>query len=96
MPDNTIRLMVDGKLYVADPDDLELGEVEVIEEFNDAPLADIDFNRARGLVSLVWLVMHREDSTVTVDDVRRIKFSTITDAEAEEVPKRPTRAKKAA
>lgn len=97
--DNVIHLTIDGKAYHLDPDDLELGEVEILEEEMDRGLDQIDFNRARALRTLVYLMVRRDNPEFTMEDARRIKVSAIVDpgdqpAEPAKT-KRPTKARAA-
>lgn len=96
--DAPIRLLINGKLYTVVPDDLELGEIEEIEDVADQPIEQIDFNRAKNLRALVYVLLHRENDLFTMDDAREIKMSSIKPAPApEEKPpaaKRPTAAAK--
>jgi hypothetical protein len=87
MPDTDITMHIDGKPYTLDPNDLELGEIELIEEVCDSAFDDIDFTRAKAIRMLVYTVLHREDPTITMDDAKEIKIGAITDApEAEDKP----------
>lgn len=95
--DNEIRLVIDEQTYAIDPDDLELGEVELIEDEMGVAVQDVDFNRAKAMRVLSYILIHRNDRSFTMDDARKLKLSSFGDVEepAEEKPKRPTRAAKA-
>jgi len=94
MADNTIRLTINGKHHELDPDDLTLGEVELLEEELDQPLEDIDFSRAKAMRVLVYLMVRRSEPQFTLEDAGELKVASIQDA-SEKKPaagKRPTRA----
>jgi hypothetical protein len=89
--DKTLRFTIDGKAYSVDFDDLELGEVEIIEEACDAPLALIDFRRVKAIRGVVFMLMRRDDPDVTMAEVASIKLSAITDTPDGDAAKRPTK-----
>lgn len=97
--DDAIRLHIDGKEYSLSPDDLELGEVELLEEELDASLDAIDFTRAKAMRVLVYLLIHRDDESFTMEDASRLKLSSLTEPETNGngngnggAKKRPTKA----
>jgi len=86
-------LTIDGKVYSIDPEDLELGEIELLEDELDAPLADIDFNRAKAMRVLVYILVHRDNPAFTPEDAKRIKVSALAEAPTvSQNGKRPTKA----
>lgn len=93
--DSKIGITIKGREYEIDVMDLEFQEIEALEDACDAPLEAIDFRRARALRALAYLVLHREDPSVSMDDVRKMKMSDLSDADAEK-PAPPTRAKRSA
>ena len=93
--DDTIRLTIDGREYSLDPDDLELGEVELLEDELDASLDSIDFTRAKAMRVLVYLLVHRDNPKFTMEDAARLKLSALGDPDPAPVAgakKRPTKA----
>jgi hypothetical protein len=102
--EDNIKLTINGKLYEVDVDDLELGEIEVIEDAAGAALANIDFGRAHAIRGLVYVLKHREDDGFTMDDARHLKIGALADPDVEEpdepapikATRRPTGAVKAA
>jgi hypothetical protein len=96
--DRKMKLKIDGKDYAIDPDDLTLGEVELLETECDAPIEAIDFNRARAMRCLVYVLVHREDPTFEMADAAAVKFSAIGEPDEPEAAgkKRPTKAASAA
>jgi hypothetical protein len=101
MTDDTITLKIDDKTYTLDPEDLELGEIELLEDEMDSAVADIDFNRGRAMRVLVFIAVHRENPDFSMDDAKRVKISAITDVQQNgngSAPagarKRPTKAAK--
>lgn len=76
---NDMRLEINGKTYALDPDDLELGEIEVLEEVCDAPMDSIDFSRAKAMRALVFLMVHRDDESFTMADAAHIKVGMLRD-----------------
>lgn len=99
---DNIKLTIAGKLYEVDVDDLELGEIEVIEKAADAALANIDFGRAHAIRALVYVLKHRENPAFTMDDARQMKIGALAEQEPDEptpikqATRRPTGAVKAA
>lgn len=92
MADTDSTIVIDGKPYTLDPDDLELWEVELLEDTLDAPLAQIDFNRAKALRVLAYVVLHRDNPSFTLEDAKHIKLSAIGSPEEGAKAKRPTKA----
>lgn len=88
MPEPTIT--INGKQYTLDPDDLELGEVELLEEEMDCALDKIDFGRAKAMRVLVFILLKREDPEYTMEQASKLKLGSF--VEPEEGAKRPTRA----
>lgn len=89
MPEETtnvgvVKLNIAGDTFELKFDDLELGEIGVIEELCDRSMRDIDFESARGIQGLVWVAMHRKNPQFTIADAGRIKFSAIQDAVTDE------------
>lgn len=77
--DEVIRLHIDGKEFTLDPEDLELGEIELLEEELDASMEEIDFTRAKAMRVLVYLLVHRENTDYTMEDAARVKLSALAD-----------------
>lgn len=99
MDDNAFKISIDGKTITFDVDDLELAEVELLEEHMDAAIEEIDFGRAKALRVLVYLLLHRQDETFTLEDAGHIKLGQFAEPNgngAVEAPKRPTKAARAA
>jgi hypothetical protein len=96
--DDMIRVSIDGRTYTLDENDLELGEIEMLEDELDAPIEQIDFNRAKAMRVLVYLVIHRENPDFTMDDAKAVKVSALVPPTEEPepdgvtAPKRPTKA----
>lgn len=86
--DSNIRLSIEGKNYDLDPDDLELGEVEIIEDLMGAAISEVDFTRAKAVTALVYILKRREDPKFTLDMARRVKLSAIGE---QQEPARPTK-----
>lgn len=89
-------LTINGKSYELDPDDLTLGEVELLEDTCDCAIQDIDFNRANAMRALVFIFMSRSDPSFSMDDAKAMKVSAFGGIEepAKAAPKRPTKAAK--
>jgi len=102
MPEQTepdFAIVIDGKSYTLEMNDLELGELELIEDVLDAPVDEIDFRRTRAMRVIAYVLIHREDESFTMDDAKRIKIGAFSDATppaSEPGAKRPTRARKSA
>jgi hypothetical protein len=100
--EDSIKLTINGKPYEVSVDDLELGEIEVIEDAAGAALANIDFGRAHAIRGLVYVLKHREDPLFTMDDARHLKIGALAEPDVEDeptpikAPRRPTGAVKAA
>lgn len=94
--DDESHLVINGKTYSIHPDDLELGEIEIVEDELDSLLSDVDFNRAKAMRVLSYILIHREDPSFTMDDARKLKISAFGDSDEEpakaEPAKRPTKA----
>lgn len=75
--EDAIAFTISGKRHAIDPEDLELGEVEILEELCDAPLEEIDFRRASAIKGLVYIVMRRNDQNFTIEDAAHIKLSAL-------------------
>lgn len=100
-PEFDYAVVIDGKRYDINVEDLELGELEVMEEACDCAIDDIDWNRASTLRALAFIVKHREDSSFSMDDARRLtlkRFRPVDEPKADPAKpvgaKRPTRAAK--
>lgn len=95
MGENTIDLVIQGKTYSFEADDLELGEAELIEDELNAPLEEVDWRRARAIRCLAFVLLRRENQKITMDDVRALKVSDFAEAEpngsAGKRPTKPTR-----
>ena len=87
--DDGIRLVIAGKTYEVDPDDLTLGEIEIIEDVCDESIQDIDFTRARALIALAYTLIHRENPAFTMEDARKMKVGALGEAEPEPEPEKP-------
>lgn len=94
--ENVVKLKVDDRVYTVDFDDLEIDEIGTIEDLTGKSVQDIDWYSARGMQGLLWIAMHRSDPRVSLQDVGKVKFSAIKDADDtpadESKPKRPTKA----
>jgi hypothetical protein len=77
MADEDTVIVIDGNTYSMNSDDLELWEIELLEETMDTALEDIDFNRAKALRVLVYVLMHRKNSKFTLEDAKHIKVASI-------------------
>lgn len=93
--DNSIGLTISGKRYEVDQDDLELGEIEIIENAVDKAIEDVDFNRAGAIRALAYVLLHRENEAFTMADALKMKIGDLGDPTPPvEPPKpRPTRAR---
>lgn len=81
-PDDALELTINGKSYVVDPDDLELGEVEVIEDLCGCAIDEVDWKRARAVRAVAFIVLHRANPAFTLEDAARMKISSFGPAEA--------------
>ncbi len=101
--DQDMRLMINGDEHVVEPEDFELWEVELLEDTMGSSIELVDFTRAKAMRVLVYILLHRENPSVTMEDAGRIKFSSLApaaDESAEPEPKangnaarkRPTKA----
>lgn len=72
-----ITIYIEGDAYTILPEDMELWEVELLEDVCDAAIEEIDFNRAKAIRILVYLVRRRRDPEFTMDDARHVKLSTL-------------------
>lgn len=88
--DAKLAFTVDGKRYEIDMDDLEFGEVELLEEAFDLPFEEIDLRRMKAMRLIVFIAMRRKDPDVSMDDVAHIKIGSFL-PEEDESEKRPTR-----
>ena len=70
---STIRLKIDGEEYEIDPQDLDLGEMELVEEESGQLFDDVNWASAKGILLLTYIALHRRDNSVTLDDCRKIK-----------------------
>lgn len=84
--DDVIRITIDGKTHSINPDDLELGEIEVIEDAVDRPIGDVDFGRIKAVRALVYVIMHRDDPSFTMDDARSMRSGALSWDEPEPEP----------
>lgn len=92
MGENTIDLVIQGKTYSFEPDDLELGEAELIEDELNAPLEEIDWRRARAIRCLAFVLLRRDNPAITMDEARGLKVSDFAEAEVNGAgAKRPTK-----
>lgn len=84
------RFELGGEVLELSMDALTFGEVEFIESYFNAGLGEIDFNTGRGMLVVAYVAKQRIDPTVTLDDLRDVKVSSLKEAPK---PKRPTKAK---
>ena len=63
---------INGKQF--DPEDLTLDEVAELEEALDAALEDVDFRRAKNIKQFVFVVMRRDDPSLTLADIGRVRI----------------------
>ena len=75
--DDKLGLWIDGELHTVDADDLEIWEVELLEETCGCAIEAIDFNRAKAMRVLVYLVKRRHDPEFTMDQARHVKFGQL-------------------
>lgn len=91
MADDAFRLVINGKTYEVKPEEMELGEIELLEDEMDSAVEDIDFGRAKAMRVLVYILMHRDNAAFTMEDASQIRMSDL-QAPEDEKPKRPTKA----
>jgi hypothetical protein len=96
---DTFTLNIEGKPYTVSADDLELGEVELLEETMDAALDEINFSRAKAMRVLVYILVKRDNPDFTMEDASHIKLASFADSapadtDAPAAAKRPTKAAK--
>jgi hypothetical protein len=96
-----VKLRIEGENYELDMNDLELDEVGTIEDLTGKPVEKIDWDSARGLQGLAWIAIHRRNPRFTIQEAGKLKFTAFEDPEpdemeAEDKPRRPTRAGSAA
>ena len=71
-----ITLTIEGKKY--DLDDFELGELEWLEGYIDAPLMEEGrLFSLKTMVGFVYLVKKRENPAFTIEEARKIKLSVL-------------------
>jgi len=85
-----IKLKIDGVVYTLDPDDLELGELVALEDLTGKPYSEVDFESAKAMLGMAWVMIHRANANFTVEDAGRLKVSAFAD------PYPPTKAVKKA
>lgn len=90
--DAAAEFVVDGKTYeIVDLDDLEFGEIELIEDAFGVAAEEIDFRRTKAIRWLVFISMRRAGADVEFEQLAQIKVSDITDtASVNGEPVRPT------
>ena len=74
-------MTIAGKTYTLQVDDLELGEIEVIEDAADMPLSEINWGRANVVRAITYVLLRRENPAFTMDDARHMKLSDLGDPE---------------
>lgn len=91
---NDIEIHFDGRTYAID--DFELGELEWLEEFLDAPLADLGaLNSMKAAIGFVYLIKRHGDPEFTLDQARKTKLRDLAhvadapDTTAKNAAKRP-------
>jgi glucose-6-phosphate 1-dehydrogenase len=82
--DDIFAIQVEGKNYSIDMNELEVGEIEIIENAVDKPMEEIDFRRATALRALLYVVIRRNDPNFTMDDAQSLKWRTIEDPPEEQ------------
>lgn len=78
--------------FQVDIDEFTLGEIDELEQAFGCKLEEIDLERAKALVWMVYLTKRRKDPKYTLEQARAIKVSAL--PQPEEPAKRPTRARK--
>lgn len=84
MSDNTIDLVIRGKQYTLDVEEIELGEAELIENELDRPLEEIDWRRASAIRCLAYVLLRRDDPAFTMAQARQLKVSDFDGPEPED------------
>ena len=92
--DDTVTFTIDGKDYPFD--DFTLGELEELEEYAGDSFARLDYTRAAVMLFVAFLVLRRDDKSLTIEKVRERPLSLLAVKEEEpEARPTPSRAKKA-
>jgi hypothetical protein len=95
MADNGVKVHIEGKAY--DLEDFELGDLEWLEEYLDAPLGDNNaMNSMKAAVGFVYIIKRRDDPGFTIEQARKVKLAAIDAPDDDEEPqpaasKRPTK-----
>lgn len=89
--DSALAFAIDGKRYEIDMDDLEFGEVELLEEAFDLPFEEIDLTRAKAMRILIFIAIRRVDPSVTMEKVSGFKVTSFEPEDEDEKKKRPTK-----
>lgn len=93
--DTKIQVHIKGREYEVDVMDLSFEEIEAVEDACNAPLAHIDFEYARASRALAWVVLHREDESVTMEQAAKLTLRDMGGQEDKQ-PAPPTKAKRSA
>jgi hypothetical protein len=80
--DGPAQIRIDGKLYDI-PDDYTLREAMIFEEMSGRALEDSDLKSAAQLGAIVYIILRREDPTVTEDVLDGIRMSGLGGGEVE-------------
>jgi hypothetical protein len=83
----TVEVYFGEKAFSAD--DLTIGDIAEMEEEFGEPIEDIDFNRKKAIMWLVWLVRRSSEPELTLEDVGNTKIRDLM-AESGDDGSRPT------
>ncbi len=86
-------ITIDGHEY--DFADLTLGEVEELEDFAGEAFTRIDYARASVMARVAWLILRREDETLTLHEVLQRPLSSLEQKDDGDAAARPTRSRAA-
>jgi hypothetical protein len=78
--ENVLELVVDGKSYSINLDDLTVDEIEVIEDEFDKPAEELtssDWKRTKMLRCIVYFLLRRDGQEVTLEEIGDLKLSDI-------------------
>lgn len=82
--EDKFKLTIEGREYELNTDDLEIGEIEVIEDELDMAWEDVDWEagRMKPVRLLAYLLIHRDRPDFTMEDAKRLKVSSFDVEEA--------------
>lgn len=81
-----IRFKLDDKLVELRLDELTFEEIELLEDAFDAPISQVNLERAKALRILAFIALRRKDSRLRMSDLEKLPIEALQEVEDEPEP----------